>query len=73
MLSERFWLILVFFFFLNRKRLDPLEAYVPPVILAQLQFQDLGIFLYFHSHPIFNTKSNFYDDDWRENFERGQA
>ncbi|KAJ4896485.1 hypothetical protein Rs2_23279 [Raphanus sativus] len=27
--------------YVKRKRLDPLEAYVPPVILAQLQFQDL--------------------------------
>ncbi|CAH2060591.1 unnamed protein product [Thlaspi arvense] len=27
--------------YVKRKKLDPLEAYVPPVILAQLQIQDL--------------------------------
>lgn len=26
----------------NRKKLDPLEAYVPAVILTQLQIKDLG-------------------------------
>ncbi|KAG7572381.1 hypothetical protein ISN44_As09g007480 [Arabidopsis suecica] len=31
--------------YVKRKKLDPLEAYVPPVILAQLQIQDLEEFL----------------------------
>ncbi|XP_010472661.1 PREDICTED: uncharacterized protein LOC104752262 [Camelina sativa] len=31
--------------YVKRKKLDPLEAYVPPVILAQLQIQDLEGFL----------------------------
>ncbi|VVB09063.1 unnamed protein product [Arabis nemorensis] len=31
--------------YVKRKKLDPLEAYVPPVILAQLQIQDLEQFL----------------------------
>ncbi|CAN8284386.1 unnamed protein product [Cochlearia groenlandica] len=31
--------------YVKRKKLDPLEAYVPPVILAQLQIQDLDKYL----------------------------
>ncbi|ESQ50204.1 hypothetical protein EUTSA_v10002091mg [Eutrema salsugineum] len=31
--------------YVKRKKLDPLEAYVPPVFLAQLQIQDLEKFL----------------------------
>ncbi|CAA7019642.1 unnamed protein product [Microthlaspi erraticum] len=31
--------------YVKRKKLDPLDAYVPPVILAQLQIQDLEKFL----------------------------
>ncbi|KFK32515.1 hypothetical protein AALP_AA6G252700 [Arabis alpina] len=31
--------------YVKRKKLDPLDAYVPPVILAQLQIQDLEQFL----------------------------
>lgn len=27
---------------MNRKKLDPLDAYVPAVILTQLQIKDLG-------------------------------
>jgi hypothetical protein len=28
----------------SRKKLDPLDTYVPTVVLAQLQFQDAGTF-----------------------------
>lgn len=30
---------------MNRKKLDPLDAYVPAVILTQLQIKDLGNFI----------------------------
>lgn len=60
--------------YVKRKRLDPLEAYVPPVILAQLQFQDLGIFLYLILLIIIiSSYNNNTYDAWRENFERGEA
>lgn len=32
----------------NRKKLDPLDTYVPTVVLAQLQFQDVGMCLFTH-------------------------
>jgi hypothetical protein len=31
-----------------RKKLDPLETYVPTVVLAQRQFEDVGIKLFYH-------------------------
>uniref|UniRef100_A0A2P2KAZ1 Uncharacterized protein n=1 Tax=Rhizophora mucronata TaxID=61149 RepID=A0A2P2KAZ1_RHIMU len=32
--------------YVKRKKLDPLEAYVPAVILTQLQIKDLGNFIF---------------------------
>lgn len=37
---ETVWLILVIFG--NRKRLDPLETYIPAVILTEVQIKELG-------------------------------